>query len=56
MNDIPNVLHVTDMAAYLRVSEQTIRSLLRSGEIEGAKHVGRIWMVSKDNWLKFVNG
>lgn len=56
MNNDKDVLHVKDMAKSLGVTEIAMRHMLRSGEITGARHIGRRWMISKENWLKLING
>lgn len=45
---------VKEMAAMLGVDEQTVRKLLRLGQMPGAK-LGGIWLSKKtvfDNWMK----
>lgn len=45
---LPRVLHVAEVAAYLGVSEDTVRELIRRREIPGVKLGGR-WMVRESS-------
>jgi excisionase family DNA binding protein len=42
-----------EIAAALRVSEETIRRQLREGQIKGQK-VGRMWRIPRDEAIKLL--
>ena len=52
----PELLRVSEAAAILKVSGQSVRNYLNSGKIDGIK-VGRNWrVINKPNWWRDVNG
>jgi excisionase family DNA binding protein len=50
----PQVLDVRECAAFLRISEQTVRSLARRGELPGRK-IGKGWRFSQEALLEWLN-
>ena len=46
---------VAEAARYLRVHEQTVYSLLRSGRLKGVK-VGREWRIHKEALDEYLKG
>lgn len=55
MSEQPEVLTAEEAAAYLRVSMNTMRKLLRDGEIPAAK-VGREWRIKRAALDTFLDG
>ena len=51
----PDVLTVGEVAAFMRVSRETIYRLAARGELPGRK-IGRIWRFSKDAIQKYIEG
>lgn len=51
----PDVLTVGEVAAFMRVSRETIYRLAARGELPGRK-IGRIWRFSKDAIQEYVEG
>ncbi|MDA8217420.1 MAG: helix-turn-helix domain-containing protein [Chloroflexota bacterium] len=49
------VLTVEEAAQYLRVHEQTVYQLLRTGQLKGAK-VGRVWRIHRASVDAFLMG
>ena len=49
---IPNVITVKDVAEATGLSEQRVRALLRSGELEG-QQVGKQWLVPEEGAIEF---
>lgn len=52
-NGMPEVMSVTDVAAYLRYSEEHVRRLARERKIPAAKP-GRAWRFSRRQVLAWV--
>lgn len=55
IDDLPDVLTVTQLAKVLRISKNTAYKLIREGRIR-IKRLGRIIRISKHDLLIFVNG
>jgi excisionase family DNA binding protein len=55
MKTLHAVLTVSEVAQYLRIDEQTVYRLLRSGELRGIK-AGREWRVHRSVLELFVRG
>ena len=55
IDDLPDVLTVTQMAKVLRISKNTAYKLVREGRIR-IKRLGRIIRISKHDLMIFVNG
>lgn len=54
MREFPEVMNLTQLAAYLQLSPQTLYRKVECGEIPGAK-IGRQWRFKKtviDEWLE----
>ena len=45
---------VEEVAKILRVSEQTVRTLIREGNLP-AKRIGRVWRVKKEDFEEYMN-
>lgn len=54
-DELPLIVHTPLAAKVLGVSEQTFRSLCRSGKIP-AVHLGRRWVIARDKLLAMVSG
>lgn len=54
LNDIPAVLTVKDVQRLLRVSLNTVYSIIRSGELR-AKTVGRQLRIPRSEFLRYLN-
>ncbi len=52
---MPSVLTVPEIAAYLRIDEQTVYRLLRTRQLRGIK-AGREWRVHRDILEQYVRG
>jgi len=52
-NGMPEVMSVTDVAAYLRYSEEHVRKLAREAKIPAAKP-GRAWRFSRRQILEWI--
>ncbi len=52
----PDLLKSADVAEILRLSPQTVRRLMASGEIPGAFKVGALWYVAKAAFARFADG
>jgi excisionase family DNA binding protein len=50
----PAVLTVDELAAFLRVDRKTVYTALNSGEIPGARRIGRTIRVSRDAVLRWL--
>ena len=48
------VYTVEEVAKMLKVSEQTVRTLIREGEIP-AKRIGRVWRIKKEDFEAYMN-
>lgn len=55
LNDLPDVLTVATLAAYLHTTRQNICKMLIAGDIRSVK-VGRSYRVPKVFLQKFLNG
>lgn len=55
IDDLPDVLTVTQLAKVLRISKNTAYKLIREGRIR-IKRLGRIIRISKHDLIIFVNG
>lgn len=55
IDDLPDVLTVTQLSKVLRISKNTAYKLIREGRIR-IKRLGRIIRISKHDLLIFVNG
>ena len=55
IDDLPDVLTVTQLAKVLRISKNTAYKLIREGRIR-IKRLGRIIRISKHDLMIFVNG
>ncbi|MFH1746550.1 MAG: helix-turn-helix domain-containing protein [Planctomycetota bacterium] len=55
MATTPDVLTVGEVAAFMRVSRETVYRLAARGELPGRK-IGRIWRFPKAAILKYVEG
>jgi DNA (cytosine-5)-methyltransferase 1 len=53
MEEIPNMLSVSDVAKQLKVSEQHIRTLLRKGDLQ-AEMVGKQWIIKPEAVDKYI--
>ena len=51
----PDVMTVGEVAAFMRVSRETIYRLAARGELPGRK-IGRIWRFPKDAIQKYLEG
>lgn len=51
----PDVLTVGEVAAFMRVSRETVYRLAARGELPGRK-IGRIWRFPQDAIQKYVEG
>lgn len=51
----PEVLTVTEVAAFMRVSRETVYRLTARGELPGRK-IGRIWRFPKDAIQEYMRG
>jgi excisionase family DNA binding protein len=49
----PELLKVSEVAELIRVSEPTVRSMIRRGELEGSK-TGRSWRVRASSLRKLL--
>ena len=52
-DNIPSVLTVSEVATILRVTPQTVRNMLRSGQLQGVR-VGYVWRVYEDSALTLL--
>lgn len=52
--EVPQMLTPDDVAERLKMHRDTVRRLLRSGEIPGVK-IGRSWRVPSDKLAQWVN-
>jgi len=52
-DNIPSVLTVSEVATILRVTPQTVRNMLRSGQLQGVR-VGGMWRVYEDSALTLL--
>lgn len=57
-DELPDILKVSDVAEYLRLSDKKVRSLLASGRLVGSDCGAgqRCWRIPKANLLDFING
>lgn len=55
IDDLPDVLTVTQLAKFLRISKNTAYKLIREDRIR-IKRLGRIIRISKHDLIIFVNG
>ena len=55
MPDQPEVLTVPEAAQFLRISEQTVYKLMRSGALHGVK-AGKSWRVHRDTLVGYLKG
>ena len=55
IDDLPDVLTVTQLAKVLRISKNTAYKLVREGRIR-IKRLGRVIRISKHDLMIFVNG
>ena len=55
IDNLPDVLTVTQLAKVLRISKNTAYKLIREGRIR-IKRLGRIIRISKHDLIIFVNG
>lgn len=53
---MPELLTPDELAELLRLSPRTIYELLQTGEIPGAKKVGRAWRIHRDTVLEWIKG
>ena len=54
LENLPDVVTVTQLASYLQASNQTILRALKSGKLKGFK-VARDWRIEKKAVLQWVN-
>lgn len=54
LTELPDVLTVKEIAAYLRADYQVIRSLILMGRIPAFK-VGKQWRISKESLSGYIN-
>lgn len=52
----PDLLKSAEVAEILRLSPQTVRRFMASGEIPGAFKIGPVWYVAKAAFSRFVEG
>ncbi|MFQ5491942.1 MAG: helix-turn-helix domain-containing protein [Phycisphaerae bacterium] len=50
----PDILTVAEVAAFMRVSRETVYRMAGRGELPGRK-IGRIWRFSRDGIRRFVH-
>lgn len=55
IDDLPDVLTVTQLAKFLRISKNTAYKLIREGRIR-IKRLGRIIRISKHDLIIFITG
>lgn len=57
-DELPEILKVSDVSDYLRLSDKKVRSLLASGRLVGndCGSGQRCWRIPKANLLEFING
>lgn len=48
------VYTVEEVAKMLKISDQTVRALIRSGELP-AKRVGRVWRIKKTDFEEYMS-
>ncbi|WP_052668660.1 helix-turn-helix domain-containing protein [Nitriliruptor alkaliphilus] len=53
LDELPDVLRTVEVASVLRADEDTVRELLRSGELRGVR-VGRNWRIPRAALLAFL--
>ena len=53
---LPEVLRVTELAAFLRMNRKTVYAAIEAGEIPGARRVGRAIRVSRDAVVQWLRG
>ncbi len=53
LDSLPDLLNAQEVAAFLGVSGDTVRNLLKDGTLHGAK-LGKSWRVSKQSLERFI--
>jgi len=53
LDDLPDILTPRELAEFLKVSDQTIKRALKSGELEAFK-VSRDWRIEKKSVIKWI--
>jgi len=54
LENLPDVVTVTQLTKYLHASNQTILRALKAGKLQGFK-VGRDWRIEKKAILEWIN-
>ncbi len=54
-DQLPVMLNTQEVCCVLRVTEQTVRSMIRDGRLNAIK-VGRGWRVERDALKRYVEG
>lgn len=54
-DELPAALHAAHMAAFLGLDVQTVRAECRAQRIP-ARHVGRAWIITKEAFLRWLEG
>jgi excisionase family DNA binding protein len=55
LDNLPEILKVTQLAKALQISGQTIKRAIKSGELEAFK-VGKEWRIEKESVIKWTKG
>ena len=53
LDQLPECLHISDIAAYTGLSSQTIRNRCNSGEIPNFK-IGKCILIQKEDFIEFI--
>ena len=55
-NNIPEIMKPSEIASYLKISKNTVYSMLAQGTLKGF-HVGnnKLWRVHKEDFLEYLD-
>ena len=55
-NNIPEIMKPSEIASYLKISKNTVYSMLAQGALKGF-HVGnnKLWRVHKEDFLEYLD-
>ena len=53
LDQLPECLHISDIASYTGLSSQTIRNRCNSGEIPNFK-IGKCILIQKEDFIEFI--
>ena len=53
LDQMPEILHISDVAAYTGLSSQTIRNRCNAGEIPNFK-IGKCILIHKNEFIEFI--